>query len=95
MMLLLLDSGACVNALDHQNITPLHQAVIHANKDAAELLLCYGASVFNTDHVTDTLPVVQLAESVHVCHNVITKAVGELAWIRCLRDLDLALLTVT
>ena len=76
LMLLLLDSGACVNARDHQNLTPLHQAVIHSNKPAAELLLCYGASVHNDSTVTDTLSVLQLASHVHVCHSVIAAAEG-------------------
>ncbi len=75
-MLLLLDSGANVNALDHESLTPLHQAVIHANKDATQLLLWHGGSVHNAGHVTDTLDVVRLAESVHVCHGLVSEAVG-------------------
>lgn len=78
VMLLLLDSGACVNATDHQNLTPLHQAVIHSNKHAAELLLCYGGSVHNRPSVTDTLSVLELAGHVHVCHKVILEAAGRL-----------------
>ncbi len=77
IMQLLLDSGASVNALDHENITPLHQAVIHANRDATQLLLWYGANVFNASHVINTLHVVQLAESVHVCHDLVSESVGE------------------
>lgn len=77
IMLLLLDSGVNVNARDHQNLTPLHQAVIHSNKPAAELLLCYGASVYNHDCVTDgTLSAMALAHHVHVCHAVVKEAVG-------------------
>lgn len=76
LMLLLLDSGACVNARDHQNLTPLHQAVIHSNKPATELLLCYGASIYNHRTVMDTLSVSQLASHVHVCHPIIAAAQG-------------------
>lgn len=77
IMLLLLDSGVAVNARDHQNLTPLHQAVIHSNKHAAELLLCYGASVYNHHSVIDgTLSAIALANHVHVCHEVLQKTVG-------------------
>ena len=84
IILLLLDSGACVNATDHQNLTPLHQAVIHSNKHAAELLLCYGGSVYNNPSVADTLSVLELAGHVHVCHNIILEAAGRsltLGWV--------------
>ncbi len=77
IILLLLDSGVCVDARDHQNLTPLHQAVIHSNKHAAELLLCYGASVCNHGSVTDTLSVLELASHVHVCHQLIHNAAGK------------------
>lgn len=77
IMLLLLDSGVAVNARDHQNLTPLHQAVIHSNKRAAELLLCYGASVYNHHSVVGgTRSPITLANHVHVCHEVLQKAVG-------------------
>ncbi len=77
VMLLLLDCGASVNALDHDGLTPLHLAVIHANRDSTKLLLWYGSAVFNASHVTNTLHVVQLAQSVHVCHDLVSNAVGE------------------
>jgi len=76
IIMLLLDAGADVNSADHQNITPLHQAIIHGNKDAAELLLCYGASIHNAEGVTDTLSALELADHVHVCHQVIAIAQG-------------------
>lgn len=78
VMLLLLDSGASVNAVDHQNLTPLHQAVIYSNKHAAELLLCYGASVHNCPSISDTLSVLELADHGHVCHKVIQEAAGRM-----------------
>ena len=76
--MLLLDAGTDVNSTDHQSMTPLHQAIIHGNKDAAELLLCYGASVYNAEGVTNTLSALELADHVHVCHHVITSAEGEI-----------------
>jgi hypothetical protein len=88
IMLLLLDSGVCVNARDHENLTPLHQAVIHSNKHAAELLLCYGASVHNDCSVKDgTLSALELASRVHVCHEVVQKAMGESCGMLFLLDL--------
>ena len=50
-MMLLLDGSALVNATDHQGLTPLHQAIIHGNRDACELLLCYGASIHGGEGV--------------------------------------------
>lgn len=80
VMMLLLDAGANVNSTDHQNLTPLHQAIIHGNKDAAELLLCYGSSPHNAEGVTDTRSPLELADHVHVCHKVISKALGKFVY---------------
>ena len=74
--MLLLDAGADVNALDHQDLTPLHQALVHGNKDAAELLLSYGASVHNAEGVKDVLSALELASHIHVCHRVVQQALG-------------------
>ena len=50
-MMLLVDGSALVNATDHQGLTPLHQAIIHGNRDACELLLCYGAGIHGEKEV--------------------------------------------
>ena len=86
IMMLLLDGSALVNAADHQGLTPLHQAIIHGNRDACELLLCYGASIHSGDGVnggvdgvegvnTTRSPLV-LASHVHVCCDVIHNQLG-------------------
>ena len=81
VMLLLLDGGADVNITDKDFYTPLHHAVIRGNRDAAELLLCYGAKLFGDERVTDgTLSPLELAEHVHVCHEVLHDAEGVCSW---------------
>ena len=83
IMLLLLDGGAHVNALDKDSYTPLHHALIHGNREATELLLCYGARVHNdpcamvglSGHSLPKSPL-ELASSVHVCHSAVEKAQG-------------------
>lgn len=74
---MLLDAGADVNCLDHQNLTPLHQAVIHGNRDAAELLLCYGANVHNAEGITDTMSAAELVDHVPVCQMLFSNTMGE------------------
>ena len=76
-MMMLLDAGADVNSVDHQHLTPLHQAVIHGNRDAAELLLCYGANIHNPEGVTDTMSAAELVDHVPVCQTLFTNAMGE------------------
>ena len=97
IMMLLLDGSVLINATDHQGLTPLHQAIIHGNRDACELLLCYGASIHGGEGVKDTetecgervtdgtavegvnstrSPLV-LASHVHVCCDVVQKALGK------------------
>ena len=76
IMLLLLDSGAQVNARDHQNLTPLHQAVIHGNRKAVELLLCCNASPHNAEGVDDTFSPIVLSESLPLVHKIIEEAAG-------------------
>ena len=75
--MLLLDSGSEVNSVDREGLTPLHQAVMHGNRDAVELLLAYGASVFNGPGVEGTRSALELAGHVHVCHRLVQDAVGE------------------
>lgn len=75
--MMLLDAGADVNCLDHQNLTPLHQAVIHGNRDAAELLLCYGANIYNAEGITDTMSAAELVDHVPVCQMLFSNAMGE------------------
>ena len=78
IMMLLLDANAGVNALDNEDLTPLHQALIHGNRDATELLLCYGAHIFNDENVTsDTRSPLELASHVHVCHPIVEQSKGE------------------
>lgn len=76
VMMALLDSSADVNAGDHQGLTPLHQAIIYGKRDAAELLLCYGASVHGVEGVKNRSPL-ELAQHVHVCRDVVDSALGE------------------
>ena len=86
IMMLLLDASALVNATDHQGLTPLHQAIIHGNKDATELLLCYGANVHSSaervndadsvEGVNTTRSPLELSSHVHVCYNIIKRASG-------------------
>lgn len=86
IMMLLLDGSALVNVTDHQGLTPLHQAIIHGNRDACELLLCYGASVHGGEGVKEetivegvntTRSPLELASHVHVCHTVVEGALGQ------------------
>ena len=86
IMMLLLDSSALVNVTDHQGLTPLHQAIIHGNREACELLLCYGASIhggegvkeetFGVKGVNSTRSPLELASHVHVCHSTVESALG-------------------
>ena len=87
IMMLLLDGSALVNASDHQGLTPLHQAIIHGNRDACELLLCYGAGIHGEEGVKQdggtvvegvdtTRSPLELASYVHVCHDVVNNALG-------------------
>ena len=86
IMMLLLDGSALINATDHQGLTPLHQAIIHGNRDACELLLCYGANIHIGDGVRDSDSVdgvdttrspLTLASHVHVCHDIINSQLGK------------------
>ena len=69
--------GCCVNSVDKDGLTPLHQAIIHGNRDAAELLLCYNAKVFASSGVERTRSVLEFSSHVHVCHQVIQHSVGK------------------
>ena len=75
--MMLLDAGADVNSFDHQNLTPLHQAVIHGNRDAAELLLCYGANMHNGEGIADSMSAAELVDHVPVCQVLFSNAIGE------------------
>ena len=86
IMMLLLDGSALVNATDFQGLTPLHQAIIHGNRDAVELLLCYGSTIHGEEEapppqgvkgVDFTRSPLELASHVHVCHSVVEAALGE------------------
>ena len=89
IVMLLLDGSALINAADHQGLTPLHQAIVHGNRDACELLLCYGASIHGGEEVKEdglldcvegvnsTRSPLVLASHVHVCRDVINKALGK------------------
>lgn len=77
VMMALLDSSADVDAGDHQGLTPLHQAIIHGKRDAAELLLCYGASVHGVEGVKNLRSPLELAQHVHVCRDVVDSGLGE------------------
>ncbi len=83
IMLLLLDGGASVNALDKDSYTPLHHAIIHGNKEASQLLLCYGANLYTDLTMMEISSVsymprspLELSSHVHVCHSVLEKAQG-------------------
>ena len=86
--MLLLDASADVNTTNHQGLTPLHQAIIYGKRDAAELLLCYGASVHGGrrwkeeggrkgEERWEGRSPLELASYVHICHPVVERCLGE------------------
>lgn len=78
VMLLLLDSGAEVNAKDSDFVSPLYQAVVCGRAECLELLLCYGASPYNPEGTVGHLSPLELSESAPKCHVILENATGEL-----------------
>jgi len=72
MMILLIDSGAKMNAKDSDFLSPLYQAVVYGRTECQELrnivLWLYGASACNSERTIGHLHMSPVCRTVSKCH---------------------------